>query len=201
MKSLTISESLTNFKDNGLVIDINTGVAEMILSNIGAYHFGFYLSIFEQKYPNIKDNRDYKLHKDTKFSDVLSVYQIDRAISELITHYLYILEKDFKTKLLYHVYAKYPTIDAWYLDDTVVSLTVKGRENLENIYKHMKDKSKILKEHHKNYGPDNAPAYKALEIFSFGQLHKIYSYLKDKDLKKDIAKEYDFNGFRVSNFV
>jgi abortive infection bacteriophage resistance protein len=89
----------------------------------------------------------------------------------------------------------YKSTPTWYVDNNIVSAkTIKFFEKLYygNNKSFIKNNKPINKHHIKYIGDRYAPAWKALEFFTFGQINKLFIALQDEDLKTQIAGIYGY---------
>lgn len=79
----------------------------------------------------------------------------------------------------------------WFADESLFSNTKIFSKCLSNIEEELKrSKEDFLIEHYAKYDtPPYPPAWKTLEVSSFGTLSKLYCNLSDNNLKKQIARE------------
>lgn len=188
-QATTIDEQLKNLKNRGLQIDIGEEKAKEILNDIGYFRLGFYCFPFEVSYPN-KKHRTHQYKKDTKFSDVVSLYYFDVDLRHLLLKYLNRIEINFRTKIVYFVSNQYINSNAWFIDPIVMEKSFIDKFD-EEIYTENFKKNPIIKRHHKKYINDKyAPAWKTLEFFTFGMILKVFKSLKDKSLKQKISLQY-----------
>jgi len=188
-QATTIDEQLKNLKNRGLQIDIGEEKAKEILNDIGYFRLGFYCFPFEVSYPN-KKHRTHQYKKDTKFSDVVSLYYFDVDLRHLLLKYLNRIEINFRTKIVYFVSNQYINSNAWFIDPIVMEKSFIDKFD-EEIYTENFKKNPIIKRHHKKYINDKyAPAWKTLEFFTFGMILKVFKSLKNKSLKQKISLQY-----------
>ena len=66
------------------------------------------------------------------------------------------------------------------------------------LYTEKFKKNSVIKLHHKKYINDKyAPAWKTLEFFTFGTMMYLYKNLKDKQLRQDIASQYNIRNEKI----
>lgn len=102
------------------------------------------------------------------------------------------IEISLRTKLIYHLSHEY---DPWWFQDTNIFEDTKALiKTLETIREEVeRSKDTFIKEHKKKYRKDLRfpPAWKTLELTSFGSLSKLFGNLKNNIKSKDtIAKEF-----------
>jgi len=184
----SVNEQIIILKERGLLIDVNDSKAAEHLLDIGYYRLGFYW------YPFEKDEK-HRFIENTKFSDIIKLYYLDVDIRHLLLKYLYRVEINLRTKLVYHASNKFKEDNKWYMNSEFVNL-----EFVENISKHYTrdfiNHNKTIKRHHFKYN-DYAPAWKAIEFFTFGSIFKLYCSINDEELKIQIANEFGLKKTKV----
>lgn len=184
-KALSITEQIDQLKNRGLIIT-NDDNAEHYLSHISYYRLAGYW------WPMQSDKEIHKFKDNSKFADVIALYSFDRELRILIFDVIEKIEISLRTKLIYHLSHEF---DAWWFQDpnlfTNTSELVKTLSAIDEEIDRSKDA--FIKEHKKKHNDDLRfpPAWKTLELTSFGSLSKLYGNLKHTVKSKDIiAKEF-----------
>ncbi len=191
-KALEISKQIELLKKRGLVIKDEDKVKEHLL-DIGYYRLGFYSYYFQDKNHHFKEN--------IQMEDIVKLYYFDFDLRKLLSEYIYRIEVHFRTQIVYHVSNHYSDIPAWYMDNRIVNISILRK--LDKTYKHIRKSNNTLTKHHKKYpNSQYAPAWKTFEFLTFGQIYKIYSNLKDEELKNKIANVYHIRDYKLlDNFL
>lgn len=184
-KPTTIDEQLRLLQSRGLTID-NVNTAKKYLSEISYYRLsGYWWTMQEDKV-----SHQFKLN--STFSDVIALYNFDSDLRLLLFNVFSKIEISLRTKMIYHLSNEF---DPWWFQDlrlfTDTKELVKSLAKLAEEIERSKDT--FIKEHRKKYKADNRfpPAWKSLELTSFGTLSKLYGNLKNTIKSKDaIAQEY-----------
>jgi len=197
----TVDEQINKVRERGMILDYPDDKIKEILLDIGYYRLGFYWHYFEK-------DREHNFIKNTKFSDVVSLYYFDADLRNILIKYINRIEINFRTKIIYYASNKYKNNPFWFADQNIVDETFV--DNLERIYNETFIRNnKALKKHHKKYPNDRyAPAWKTLEYLTFGSINALYRKLKDIELKEEIAQCYGIrrtrileNFFHTINFI
>ncbi len=194
-KATNTIEQIELLKSRGMILDYEESKIKEFLLDIGYYRLGFYWNPFE-----IDNEHNFK--KGTRFSDIIKLYYLDVDLRNILTRYINRIEINFRTKLVYYVSNKYKESPTWFADCNVVESNI--IEKLPDFYN---DKfirlNKPIKKHHNKYINDKyAPAWKTFEFLTFGQIYKIYSNLKDEELKNKIANVYHIRDYKLlDNFL
>lgn len=182
-KATSVEEQIQLLKSRGLTIDLEEQKVKEVLLDIGYYRLGFYWNPFEEA-------TNHKFKNGALFSDALQLYYIDAAFRKVFLTYLYRIEVNFKTKLIYYVSNQYPKSPTWFAD-----LEIMNKQfvvSLSKVYdEQFKTVNKVIRNHHKKHINDiYAPAWKTIEYFSFGTALRIYRGLKDHKLRVKISDKY-----------
>ncbi|MFV8280550.1 Abi family protein [Christiangramia marina] len=182
----TITQQIETLKNRGLII-VEKDNAEHILAHISYYRLGEY-------WYSMQDNKEQHTFKpNSKFSDVIFLYQFDKELRLLLFDVIAKIEISLRTKLIYHLSHE---IDPWWFQNFDLFIDskalVKTLSNLEEEINRTKDIT--IKNHLKKHKDDLRfpPSWKTLEQTSLGSLSKLYGNLRnDKVNSKDlIASEY-----------
>lgn len=183
--ALTITEQIDKLKQRGLNIS-ETDRAEHFLSHISYYGLEGYW------WPMQSDKENHIFKPDSTFSNVIALYNFDRELRLLLFDVIEKIEISLRTKLIHHLSVE---INPWWFQDTTLFINtselIKTLSSLEEEIERSKDI--FIKEHKKKYKDDLRlpPAWKSLELTSFGTLSKLYGNLKPTVKSKDtIADEF-----------
>jgi abortive infection bacteriophage resistance protein len=181
----SISQQIEILKTRGLNIK-DDDFAEHQLSNISYYRLGEYWYVMQD------DKVNHTFKPNSKFEDVMALYNFDRELRFLLFDVIERIEISLRTKLIYHLSHEF---DPWWFqnfelfdDSRALVKTLSGlEEELERT------KETTIKNHNKKHKDDKRfpPAWKSLEQTSFGSLSKLYGNLKNNIKSKDfIAQEF-----------
>ncbi len=182
----TINQQLKKLSDRGLII-CNSKLAAKYLEHISYYRLVGYW------YPMYEDKKAHTFKPNSKFEDVISLYNFDHELRMLLFDCIEKIEISLRTKLIYHISLEY---DAWWFQKPELFLNTQSLiKTLANIAEEIdRSKDTFIKEHKKKYKDDLRfpPSWKTLELTSLGSLSKLYGNLDHKKVKsKDlIAEEY-----------
>ncbi len=95
-----------------------------------------------------------------------------------------------RAKIINHFSLSYGPF--WFMQPELAIDKHKFTENLGTLERELqRSKSDFIKEHYAKYGKEGyPPAWKMLELVSFGCLTKLYLNFSDTRIKKDIARSY-----------
>ena len=183
--AFTKEQQLQQLKDRGLHFS-NDAIALKYLSHISYYRLGEYWYVMQED----KEKHIFKV--DSKFDDVVALYNFDAELRLLLFGVIEKIEISLRTKLIYHLSHEF---DPWWFQNFELfsdsRALVKTLFNLEEEISRTKDKT--IKNHLKKHKDDQRfpPSWKSLEHTSFGSLSKLYGNLKNTIKSKDtIAEEF-----------
>lgn len=183
-KAFTVAEHIQQLRERGLLI-VNESLAKHYLEHVSYYRLAGYW------WPMQIDKVNHKFKENSKFEDVVALYNFDRELRILLFDIIEKIEIGLRTKLVYHLSHEF---DPWWFQNTnIFQDTGALIETLASIKEEVeRSKDIFIKEHKKKYKNDLRfpPAWKTLELTSFGSLSKLYGNLKNNIGSKDtIARE------------
>lgn len=180
----SIPEQLTLLEHRGLTIQ-DYGVAKHYLTHIGYYRLAGYWQIFQN------DPVKHTFIKGSTLEQILELYNFDRQLRILLINAIELIKVSFRAVLANEMCTKYgPT---WFAE-----LQYAFREDIFNVIlsdidKELERSHEYFLEHHgRKYGNDEyPPAWKTLQILSFGTLSKIYGNINNNiPERRSIANIY-----------
>lgn len=186
-KATTTEEQIAKLKGRGMSISDDRRASELLM-DIGYYRLGFYWFPMEKSYPD-KERRNHNFKSGASFDKSVRLYEFDKELRSILSFYIYDLEVNLRTKVVYHVSNRYKDNPVWFADDSIVM-----RSFVDHLKKKYNDEIKnndVIKRHHAKH-PNHAyaPAWKTLEYISFGDLIRLIDSLKSSDLRNDIYRFY-----------
>lgn len=97
----TIDDQIALLKQRGMMIDDEQKAKEVLL-DVGYYRLGFYWFPFEQSYPRLT-HRSHGFVQGACFKEAVDLYYLDTEIRNLLAPYLYRIEVNLRTFLIYTV--------------------------------------------------------------------------------------------------
>lgn len=186
-QATSFDEQIHLLRSRGVVIK-DEKKAKEYLSDIGYYRLGFYIHPFEETYPAVDSKRSHNVKKGTTIEDIVALYYFDFDLRHILDRYILRIEVAIRTTMVYKLSNKYKGNPFWYVDPTVVSQSFIGSFDTK-AYNMIKQKPTI-KRHHQKYSGNYAPAWKAMEYMTFGNIQSLYENLIfDKD-KKEISNHF-----------
>ncbi len=184
-EAFSIDEHIEQLRSRGLQIN-DPDLAAHYLGHVSYYRLaGYWL-------PMQADKEKHIFKPNSKFEDVVSLYNFDRELRILLFDVIEKIEISLRTKLIYHLSHEF---DAWWFQNTSLfsdtQALVKTLASMQDEIDRSKDI--FIREHKKKYKDDLRfpPSWKTLELTSFGALSKLYGNLKnDIKSKNTIAVEF-----------
>lgn len=181
----TIQEQIERLQTRGLTITPEDKAVHY-LSHISYYRLGEYW------YSMQSDKVNHIFKENSKFKDVIALYQFDGELKILLFDIIEKIEISLRTKLIYHLSHEF---NPWWFQNFDLFIDSKALvKTLSSLEEELERSKEItIKNHFKNHKDDLRfpPAWKSLEQTSFGSLSKLYGNLKNTVHSKDvIAKEF-----------
>lgn len=174
---------LDNLKKDGLsIVDERKAIA--FLENVSYFRFAAYLRPF-------KSSADKDLYKENAtFEKAVRLYEFDEKLRILLFSAIQKIEISLRAKVINQFSLKYGAF--WYVNSDLAIDKHKYVENLSCLDRELlRSKDDFIKEHYAKYGKDDfPPAWKLIDLTSFGCLTKLYFNFSNGAVKKKIARSY-----------
>lgn len=183
-KPLGIQDQIVRLKSLGLVIK-DEAYAEKVLSEVSYFRFASYLRPLEI------DKQTHKFKNGSTFESAISLYEFDNSLRQLLFSAIQRIEVALRSKIIHNFSIEHGAF--WFMQINLCESEHRFLENLNAIdHEVQRSKEDFVKEHFKNYDkPEFPPAWKTLELVSFGTLSKLYYNFSDNKTKKAIAREFN----------
>lgn len=179
----SIQQQIDLLNKRGLYIK-DENLAKHWLSHVSYYRLAGYW------WPMQSDKGKHIFKGKSKFSDVIALYNFDRELRKLVFSVIEQIEISLRTKLIYHLSMEH---GPWWFQNFALFSDSKALVKTLHTIQEEVDRSKdiFIKEHKKKHKDDGRypPAWKTLELTSFGALSKIYGNLKNTIKAKDTIAE------------
>ena len=178
---LDIPHQLAELVNDGLMIN-NTTAAEHFLKNVSYFRFAPYLRIFEDS----TNPRHFRT--GATFEQAAMLYSFDAELRSLLFSAIQKIEIALRSRIIHQFSLAHGPF--WFYDPTLAVDKHKFADNLATLEREYKrSKEEFIEEHKQKYGSDDyPPAWKMLELASFGTLTKLYYNFSDTKVKKQIAR-------------
>ncbi|GAB3203115.1 abortive infection bacteriophage resistance protein [Pontibacter aydingkolensis] len=178
--AISIDDQIEQLKSRGLIVP-DEAKAKQVLENISYYRLAGYWWSMQS------DKVSHSFKSNSTFDNILAIYNFDRELRLLLFDVIEKIEIGFRTKLIYHL--SHEVSPWWFENGNLFKNLVEHTETLLLIDRELRQTKEVfIKEHYKKYHTDSRrpPAWKTLEVVSFGALSKLYGNLKPTVKSKDL---------------
>ncbi len=136
-----------------------------------------------------KETHSYK--PGAKFETAQSLYKFDADLRMLVFTSIQSLEIALRSFIIQNFTMQYGP--GWFSDEHLVINKFRHTENLSNLVQELdRTKEDFIHDHYAKYGRNSfPPAWKSLELASFGILTKFYFNFADTKAKKQVARMFN----------
>lgn len=182
-QAIDFSEQIKVLKARGMLFK-DERLALRQLGSISYFRLAIYWHSMEQ------DSVSHKFFPETRFEDVVSLYLFDKRLRSLIFAAIQDVEIALRTRVIHHFSMKHGAF--WFLNRDLFKDKLIYDNCLANIKSELgRSKEDFIQEHFSKYSsPPFPPAWKTLEVVSFGTLSKLYCNMQDAEVKKLVAKDF-----------
>lgn len=181
---ISIADQIAQLKARGLIIE-DEDIAKKTLSIISYFRFANYLRPYEA------DKSSHTFKQGKLFSNAVRLYYFDKELRGILFSAIQTVEIVLRTSVIQNFSMKYGPF--WFMDDSLFKDMKMHSECLHTIRTELsRTKEDFIKTHFVKYDrPDMPPAWKTLEVVSFGTLGKLFSNFSDTAVKKSIARSFN----------
>ena len=181
---ISIADQIAQLKARGLIIE-DEEIAKETLSIISYFRFANYLRPYEA------DKSTHTFKQGKLFSNAVRLYYFDKELRSILFSAIQTVEIVLRTSVIQNFSMKYGPF--WFMDDSLFKDTKMYSDCLNTIRTELsRTKEDFIKTHFAKYDrPDMPPAWKTLEVVSFGTLGKLFSNFSDTAVKKSIARSFN----------
>lgn len=181
--AIDFTDQLAVLKSYGLIIEDNE-VALQQLHSISYFRFASYLQSFES------NSVSHQLALKTHFNDVISLYVFDKNLRTLIFTAIQDIEIALRTRVIHYFSLLHNPF--WFLDGSLFRDGDIHQVCLNKIMMEVgRSREDFISEYYAKYeSPSIPPAWKTMEVLSFGTLSKLFCNFKDSRAKKLVAKDF-----------
>lgn len=173
---------LANLQNDGLSI-MDERKAFAFLDNVSYFRFAAYLRPFKAL-----DKTRYK--ENATFEKAVRIYEFDAELRALLFSAIQKIEISLRAKVINQFSLNYGAF--WFVNPDLAVDKHKYAENLSFLDRELqRSKDDFIKEHYAKYGKEEfPPAWKLIDLTSFGSLTKLYFNFANGAVKKKIARSY-----------
>lgn len=179
----SITDLIEMLHERGLTIS-DVGKAQDFFQKVSYFRIAAYFRPLEQD----KETHIYK--PGSTFESAVALYEFDSALRMLAFSCIQTIEIALRSRMIQVFTEQYGPF--WYSDERLVNNKFNHVENISSLVQELdRSKEEFIKDHYLKYGKESLPpAWKALELASFGNLTKIYFNFSDNKAKKQIARSF-----------
>ena len=181
---ISINDQIAILKGRGLIFT-DEQKAQIVLENISYFRLAGYWRTMEQ------NSSSHLFRPGSRFEDVVARYNFDSELKTLIFAAIQQIEISVRTRIIHFFSLVHGAF--WFLDDTLAEDEDLFNENLRYLRTELsRSHDEFIAEHFRKYDePDMPPAWKTLEVASFGTLSKLYKNMNDNAVKKQVARSFN----------
>lgn len=181
---ISISDQIDILKKRGLTFT-DEEKAKSVLENISYFRLAGYWRTMEQ------DSGNHIFRSGSRFEDVVTRYNFDSELKTLVFAAIQKIEISVRTRIIHHFSMAHGAF--WFMDSSLAEDTNLFNDNLGYLRTELdRSHDEFITEHFRKYDePAMPPAWKTLEVASFGTLSKLYKNLKDNNVKKLVARSFN----------
>ena len=182
-QALDIPAQLAQLQQRGLMITDLTKAAQF-LNNVSYFRFAAYLRPLEA-------NAIHQFKAGSTFEQAEALYTFDAELRKILFAAIQRIEISLRSRVIHQFSLSHGPF--WFYDASLTVSKYKFAENLAALERELKrTKEDFIAEHIAKYGDEDfPPAWKMLEVISFGTLTKLYINSSDTQAKKMIARSFD----------
>ena len=180
---LDTPDIINTLKTRGLAIEDEQKAIEF-LNHVSYFRFATYLRPMEG------EGSAHRYKPTASFGRAVMLYEFDARLRQLLFAAIQQIEISLRSKVINKFSLAYGPM--WFLDSTLAIDKHKFADNLSSLERELqRSKDDFIKEHFAKYNAGGyPPAWKLIELTSFGCLTKLYFNFSDTSVKKKIAREY-----------
>lgn len=170
-------------KARGLAFSNELKAKKQLLS-VDYFKLAVYLRVFEA------DIISHKYVSGATFDHALELYAFDRELRALIFRAMQDVEIALRSRMIHFFSMSLGPF--WFNDETVAKDRAVFYQTVHKIWSELsRSKEDFIQDYFMKYElPMMPPAWKTVEVMSFGTLSKVFENVRDNDAKKAIAKSF-----------
>lgn len=183
-QAIDFSDQLSVLKQRGLIID-NEDQAVRYLHSISYFRLTSYLVPMES------DTDTHTFKPQSRLHTAITLYNFDRKLRSLIFTSIQDIEIALRTRIIHYFSLAHGPF--WFMrndlfrDQTIQQACMNAITTEVN-----RSKEEFIAAYRRNYSsPEFPPAWKTLEVVSFGTLSKLFCNFKNVEVKKKVARDFN----------
>ena len=183
-QAIDFSDQLTLLKQRGLIID-DEDKALRCLHSISYFRLTSYLVPMES------DSDTHAFRPNSHLHTAIALYNFDRKLRSLVFTSIQDIEVALRTRIIHYFSLAHGPF--WFMrNDLFINESI-HQTCINNIASEVnRSKEEFISEYRRNYtSPEFPPAWKTLEVVSFGTLSKLFCNFKNVKVKKQVARDFN----------
>ena len=183
-QAIDFSDQLSLLKQRGLIID-DEDKAIRCLHSISYFRLTSYLVPMES------DSDAHTFRPHSHLNTAIALYIFDRKLRSLVFTSIQDIEVALRTRIIHYFSLAHGPF--WFMrNDLFINESIQ-QACINNIASEVnRSKEEFISEYCRNYSsPEFPPAWKTLEVVSFGTLSKLFCNFKDVQVKKQVARDFN----------
>ena len=179
-QAIDFSEQLEQLKQRGLIID-DEDTAILYLHSISYFRLTNYLVPMET------NSFTHTFRPQSHLHTAIALYNFDRKLRSLIFASIQDIEVALRTRIIHYFSLVHGPF--WFMENNLFRDQSIQQTCINNIAAEVnRSKEDFITEYYSRYSsPEFPPAWKTLEVVSFGTLSKLFCNFKDVEVKKRVA--------------
>lgn len=182
-QAISFEDQLSMLRERGLIIEDDAKALQQ-LHSISYFRLASYLKPMEC------DSLLHLFRDNSHFEDAIKIYEFDKRLRGIIFMAIQDIEVALRTRIIHHFSMSYGPF--WFMDSQLFGQQQIHGVCLDNVAKEVRrSREEFITEYYANYSsPEFPPAWKTMEVVSFGTLSKLFCNFGDVEKKKIVAKEF-----------
>ena len=183
-QAIDFSEQLEQLKQRGLIID-DEDTAILYLHSISYFRLTNYLVPMET------NSFTHTFRPQSHLHTAIALYNFDRKLRSLIFASIQDIEVALRTRIIHYFSLVHGPF--WFMENNLFRDQSIQQTCINNIATEVnRSKEDFITEYYSRYSsPEFPPAWKTLEVVSFGTLSKLFCNFKDVEVKKCVARDFN----------
>jgi abortive infection bacteriophage resistance protein len=184
---INISQQIELLKSRNLIFEDEFKAEQFILQN-NYYRLAGYWRKYQVNFDKGKNN----FVDNTTFEQIVTLYELDALLGNILQKGFRIFEVCFRSKLAYYMVHSEPNGKFLYLQQNFYSNKISDKEKLEDLLIKInkeinRSKNKFVKHYQKI---ENIPIWVAIEMLSFNTVSRMYSRWTNREVNKKVSSSF-----------
>ena len=189
-QAITIDQQLSLLKNRGLIIDNESEAKDM-------FYRVSYFRLADYWRPMEIDHTTRQFRNGSRFSSVIMHYQFDTELKALLFRAIQEIEIAMRTRIIHHFSLLHGAF--WFMDANLFRDQALFQQHLNILQRDLQQSNEdYITEHFQRYNtPSMPPAWKTMEITTFGVLSRLYSNFTNSSTKHIVARSLGIRHYLI----